>query len=77
MIPKCAILQSVFILSAWLNVLFLTISAVLKCAFLKSVSCYTRDCKVKSQGLLSHKYKNISGVLSLKSLEFSRDSFYK
>lgn len=32
---------------------------------------------MKSHVLFSHKYKTISGILSLKSLEFSRDSFYK
>lgn len=32
---------------------------------------------MKSHVLLSHKHKNISGIPSLKSLEFSRDSFYK
>ena len=32
---------------------------------------------MKSHVLFSLKYKNIPGILSLKSLEFSRDSFYK
>lgn len=41
------------------------------------VSGYMGDRKAKSHVFFSHKHKNISGILSLESLEFSRDSFHK
>lgn len=56
---------------------FLAISSVLKHIFFRSISCCIRDHKVKSHVFISPKYKTISCILPVESLEFSGDSFCK